>query len=95
MTAEKGLKFDMLADIGNAVGKAYGIVHALPEDLKKIYLQFGLKVHEHNGDDAWELPLPARLIIDREGIIRYAEIHPDYTQRPEPEHTLEALKKIV
>jgi peroxiredoxin len=39
--------------------------------------------------------MPTRLIIDRDGIIRYTEINPDYTVRPDPEDTMEALKKII
>lgn len=95
MIDDKGLDFEMLTDEGNRVGKAYGIVYEVPEDLKKVYLQFGLKVDEHNADGSWELPMPARLIVDREGTVRYADINPDYTQRPDPAETLEALKKIV
>jgi hypothetical protein len=38
--------------------------------------------------------MPARLIVDQEEIIRYADINPDYTRRPEPEETLEALRRI-
>jgi peroxiredoxin len=94
MTEEKGFDFPMLSDPGNRVGKRYGIVHRLPEDLQKVYLQFGLNVPEHNGDDTWELPLPARLIIDRDGIIRYADINADYRDRPEPEETIEALAAL-
>jgi peroxiredoxin len=39
--------------------------------------------------------MPARLIIDPNGIIRYVEINPDYTERPEPEDTMTALKEII
>jgi peroxiredoxin len=39
--------------------------------------------------------MPARLIIDTDGVIRYAEINPDYTVRPDPEETVAALKEIV
>jgi peroxiredoxin len=38
--------------------------------------------------------MPARFILDRRGIIRYAESDPDYTTRPEPEHTLAALQNL-
>jgi len=39
-------------------------------------------------------PLPARSIIDRNPVIRYAEYDPDYTVRLGPEHTLAALKAL-
>jgi peroxiredoxin len=94
MKEEKNLSFDILSDPGNQVAEQYGIKYKMADDLIKLYKQFGLKVDEHNGDDSWTLPMPARLIIDRDGTIVYAEINPDYTDRPEPEDTLAALKGL-
>jgi len=37
-----------------------------------------------NGDESWELPIPATYIIDREGTVLYASANEDYTERPEP-----------
>ncbi len=91
----KKLTFEVLSDPGNALAQKFGLVHVLPEVLRKIYLQFGIDLPKHNGDDSWTLPLAARFIIDREAVIRYAEIDADYTVRPEPEHTIEALKSIT
>jgi len=91
---EKNLTFDLLGDPENQVAKAFGLVFTLPEDLKNLYLQFGIDVAKHNGDDSWTLPMPGRFIIDRTGVIRYAEVDPDYTVRPEPEHTIAALKGL-
>ena len=90
----KKLTFEILSDPGNQVAQKFGLVHTLPEDLKKIYLQFGIDVPKYNGDDSWRLPLAARFIIDREGVIRYAAMDVDHTNRPDPEHTLEALETI-
>ena len=94
MIKAKKLTFEVLSDPANAVARKFGLVHTLPEDLRKIYLQFGIDVPQHNGDDSWTLPLAARFIIDREAVIRYAETDADYTVRPDPAHTLEALKSI-
>jgi peroxiredoxin len=91
---QKNLTFDLLSDPGNNVAKAFGISFSFPEDLKNLYLKFGIDLPKHNGDDSWTLPMPARFIIDRGSTIRYAQIDPDYTVRPEPEHTIEALKAL-
>jgi peroxiredoxin len=91
----KKLTFEILSDPGNAVAQKFGLVHSLPEDLRKIYLRFGIDLPKTNGDDSWTLPLPARFIIDREAVIRYAKTDADYTVRPDPAHTLEALKSII
>ena len=91
----KKLTFKILNDPGNHVADKFRLVHALPEDLRKIYLQFGIDLPGNNGDDSWTLPLAARFIIDRKRVIRYAETDADYTIRPEPEHTLNAIKSII
>ena len=52
------------------MAQKFGLVHSLPEDLRKIYLQFGIDLPKHNGDDSWTLPLAARFIIDGEGTRR-------------------------
>ncbi len=92
---EKKLTFEILSDPGNEVAQRYGIKFQLPEDLREVYLKFNIDLPKYNGDDSWTLPLPARLIIDPKGIIRYAAINADYTVRPEPEETIVALKKII
>ena len=91
---EKDLDVAILSDPGNAVAARYGLKFALPPELKAVYRQFKIDLEKHNGDDTWTLPMPARLIIDRQGMVRHADIQVDYTLRPEPEETLAALKAL-
>ena len=95
MMEDKGLSAVMLSDPGNETAARYGLRYYLPEEVKAIYRKFGVKLDEFNEDDSWTLPLPARLIIDREGIIRYADISADYTIRPDPQETVQELKRIM
>jgi peroxiredoxin len=94
---KNNLTFHLLLDKGNAVAGRFGIVHTFPDYLKELYLQFGNDFVKFNGDDSWTLPMPARYVIDREGIIRASDVNPDYTVRPEPDKTiadLTALRRI-
>ena len=77
------------------VSDQHGLVFTLPDDLQRAYAGFGLDLPVLNGDGQWRLPMPARYVVDREGTIRYARVHPDYTTRPEPEDTLEALRALA
>lgn len=91
-TAEKNeLKFEVLSDVGNKIGKQYGVVYALTNDVAKSYNKsFGL--NEYNGDKTNELPLAATYIIGQEGKILYAFIDADYRNRAEPSVLIEFLK---
>ena len=49
-----------------------------------------------NGDDSYELPVPATFVIDRTGVVRFAHVDVDYmTGRAEPEAVVAALEAIA
>jgi hypothetical protein len=39
--------------------------------------------------------MPARYVVNQEGMIATADFSPDYTKRPEPEKTVQDLKNIA
>ena len=90
----KPLAFELLRDVGNGVAEAYGLVFTLPDDLRGIYLKIGIDLARGNGDGTWRLPIPARFVIDRQGIIRAVDADPDYTRRSEPARTVEILQGL-
>jgi peroxiredoxin len=90
----KPLSFEFLRDFGNRVAETYGLVFTLPDDLRAIYLKLGIDLAKGNGDGTWRLPVPARFVIDRQGIICAVDADPDYTRRSEPARTLEVLKGL-
>ena len=94
-TREKArLSFEVLSDAHNEVARRFGIVFRFPDDLAQIYRKFNMDLAKYNGDPSWELPLPARYVIDRENMIRAADVNFDYTRRPEPSETLAVLRDL-
>lgn len=94
-TAERlNLVFPLLIDAGNALAETFGLKWTLPDDLRQLYLGFGIDLPASNGDESWSLPIPARYVIDTGGIIRWASVSPDHTTRPEVGVTLSALRKL-
>jgi peroxiredoxin len=89
------LPYTVLRDRGNEVAQRYGLVFTLPEDLQRVYAGFGLDLPTINGTTGWTLPMPARLVIDRAGVVRSVEADPDYTRRPEPSRTLDVLRQLA
>ena len=84
----------MLRDFGNRVAQSYGLVFTLPPDLQAVYSKFGIDLPRGNGDGTWRLPIPARFVIERTGIIRAVDADPDYTHRSEPAHTIHILEEM-
>jgi peroxiredoxin len=71
-----------------------GLRFKLPDDLKAVYLSFGNDLAKRNGEDSWTLPMPARLVIDRGGIVRAVDADPDYRYRPEAQKTVEDVRAL-
>lgn len=93
MAQSHGLGFDILSDARNDYAAALGLRFELPPELRAIYAGFGIDLPAVNGDDSWTLPLPGRIIVGADGIVRDVEVDPDYTVRPEPEATLARLAR--
>jgi peroxiredoxin len=60
-----------------------------------VYRSLGLDLAKAHGDDSWTLPMPARFVIDGDGVIRSADVDPDYTRRTEPSDTIAALEALA
>jgi peroxiredoxin len=94
-TAEKNaLTFEVLSDVGQKVGRAFGLVYEFTDELKSAYDGFGLDMPTRNdAPGEWALPISATYVIDRDGTIIYAYTDADYRDRADPRDVLDALTR--
>jgi peroxiredoxin len=78
------LRFPLLSDAGNRIVRQFGLTYRVPAPQEAVYRRAFVNLPFTNGDDSWELPIPATYIIDRNGTVLYASANEDYTDRPEP-----------
>jgi peroxiredoxin len=86
------LRFPLLSDTGNKVARQFGLTYRVPPPQEAIYRRAFVNLPFTNGDDSWELPMPATYILDRDGTVLYAWANEDYTERPEPTEILGILQ---
>jgi peroxiredoxin len=88
------LSFPILSDDQSKVAAQFGLRFSLPDYLIELYKSFRNDLPAFNNDPAWVLPMPARYVIGTDGVIAYAEVNPDYTQRPDPSELLPVLDRL-
>lgn len=94
-TAEaNALTFDVLSDVGNRAARSFGLVYALPEELRQALRSNNKALPGINGDDSWELPMPATYVIAPDGNVALAHLDVDYRNRLEPDAIVAALKSL-
>ncbi|WP_082972633.1 peroxiredoxin-like family protein [Mycobacterium sp. 1245852.3] len=95
-TAERNaLTYQVLSDVGATVSRRYGLIFALPEFLQDTYRKLGHPLPAFNGTADWELPIPASFVIDRDGIVRFADAMADYTHRTDPAEVMAAVRELA
>ena len=87
------LRFPLLSDAGNQVARQFGLTYRVPALQEAVYRRAFVNLPFTNGDDSWELPIPATYILDREGTVLYAHANEDYAERPEPVEIVRLLQK--
>lgn len=86
------LHFLLLSDAGNKIARQFGLTYRVPAPQEAVYRRAFVNLPFTNGDDSWELPIPATYILDRDGTVLYASANEDYTDRPEPADIVEACR---
>ena len=88
------LEFEVLSDEGSRVTRDYGLVMVVDEAIRPHYAQWGIDIPTANGNETFELPVPATYVIDQNGMIRAAHVDKDYTKRMEPADIVAALQTL-
>jgi peroxiredoxin len=92
MRDQHKLRFPLLSDAGNNVARQFGLTYRVPDEQRAVYQRAFVNLPFVNGDQSWELPIPATYIIDSDGTVLYASANEDYTERPEPEDIVRTLR---
>src|SRR5256712_3192128 len=91
MADQHKLRFPLLSDRGNQVARRFGLVYRVPEYQQEVYRRAFINLPFANGDETWELPIPATFVFGRDGTALYASANADYMERPEPADILKLL----
>lgn len=94
-TAEaNALTFDVLSDVNNRAARSFGLVYTLPEELRQALRANNRALPLINGDESWELPVPATYVIAPDRHVAMAYLDVDYRNRLEPDAIITALESL-
>jgi peroxiredoxin len=91
----KELTYTVLSDPGNQIAGQLGILTGPSDGVRAAQLQLGLDLTKVNADGTTTLPMPTVIIVDSAGVIRWMDVHADYTTRTEPDQVLQAIAQTI
>jgi peroxiredoxin len=93
--ARHDLPFLVATDPGNALARHFGILYSANAASRTLAAAKGYEIGEITGTGTWELPMPTVVVIDRDGIVRFADVAPDWLKRTETEPVLDAVRGLA
>ena len=88
------LTYSVLSDPGNQIASRLGILTEPTPDAVASQAKLGLDLTEVNADGTRALPMPTTIVVDAEGMIRWIDVHPNYTTRSEVPDILAAVEAV-
>ena len=88
------LTYAVVSDPGNQLASALGILTAPSAEAAAAQQKLGLDLAEHNADGGLTLPMPTTVVVDANGVIRWIDVHPNYTTRSEVPDILAAVDSV-
>jgi len=89
------LSFGVASDPGNALAGRLGVTYEYDEASRAAAIAAGRPIGDVTATGTWELPMPSVLVVDREGIVRFADISPDWMSRTEAGPILATLNALA
>lgn len=86
------LEFPVLSDVGSTVARGLGLSYPVSAPVREAMETLGTDLEQVNG--TWELVHPAVVVVDRDRVLRFVDVHPDFVTRTEPADVLEAVKSL-
>jgi peroxiredoxin len=96
---QHNLPFPILSDAGANIAERFGIAYTVPPQHRRYYQGILINIpfvnsggtYTNASEASWRLPLPAVFVIDRSGLVTFAEAHADFRVRPEPAGVMQAV----
>ena len=95
-TREKAeLTYAVLSDDGARLARGLGITFQPQQPTLEAQRALGVDIRAARSDAGTLLPMPTALIVDQDQVVRFVDIHPDYTARTEVDAIIAALDALA
>lgn len=89
-----GFEFAVASDVEAALIDSLGIGFAPDQAEQERLRAAGTDLGATLGTGNWTLPYPTAIVVDRSGVVRFADVHPDWMVRTEADVIIDAVRSL-
>ena len=86
------LPFPILSDIDLGYALSLGLIFWVGEEIQRLYGEVGVDLERYQGNGGQFLPMGAKFIVGRDGLVKARQVNVEFRERMEPAAVLTALR---
>jgi hypothetical protein len=71
-----------------------GLIFSVGAEVRRLYEDLGIELERYQGNDSYFLPIAAKFIVGRDGLVKARQVNVEFRRRMEPAAIVAALKGL-
>jgi peroxiredoxin len=88
------LPFPVLSDVDLGYSLSLGLIFWVGAEIQKLYQEVGVELQKYQGNQAYFLPMAAKFIVGRDGLVKARQVNIEFRERMVPEAIITTLKGL-
>jgi peroxiredoxin len=91
---QNDLPFPVLSDIDLGYSLSLGLVFWVGAEIQQLYKEAGVELEKYHGNQGYFLPMAAKLIVGRDGLVKARQVNIEFRERMEPREIIATLREL-
>ena len=92
--AKNELPFPILSDVDLGYSLTLGLVFWVGAEIRRLYEEVGVELEKYQGNQGYFLPMAAKFVVGRDGLVKARQVNIEFRERIEPEAIVAALEAL-
>lgn len=88
------LPFPVLSDIDLGYSLSLGLIFWVGAEVQRLYQDVGVDLEKYHGNAGYFLPMAAKFIVGRDGLVKARQVNTEFRERMEPDAIIAALEQL-
>jgi peroxiredoxin len=90
--SQNELPFPVLSDVDLGYCLSLGLIFWVGAEIRRLYEEAGVEIEKYHGNQSHFLPMAAKFVVGRDGLVKARQVNIEFRERMEPEAILAALE---
>lgn len=93
-SADNEFPFPILTDVDLSYALSLGMIFWVGAEVKNVYEKLGIDLERFQGNKSYFLPVAAKFVVGRDGVVHAREVNVNFRERMEPKAIIDALARL-